>query len=114
MQLQESTRPGIAGATKCPVRPNSPSIGTIADSFDSSMAETTNRLSAQAECVFGPDAWRRWTDADELELELATLSWVHRFDEQRLNGNCGDIPPAEFEAAHYAAQQAAPIRVGNQ
>jgi len=38
-------------------------------------------------------------------LELATLSWVHWFNEQRLHGHCADIPPAEFEAAFSAAQQ---------
>ena len=88
-----------------------PSIGTIADSFDNALAETTNGL-YKAECVFGPDAPRPWDDVDE--LELATLSWVHWFNEDRLHGHCGDVPPAEFEAAFYAAQQAAPIGVGNQ
>jgi len=88
-----------------------PSIGTIADSFDNALAETTNGL-YKAECVFGPDAPRPWNDVDE--LELATLSWVHWFNEDRLHGHCGDVPPAEFEAAFYAAQQAALIGVGNQ
>jgi putative transposase len=88
-----------------------PSIGTIADSYDNALAETTNGL-YKAECVYGPDAPRPWDDVDE--LELATLSWVHWFNEERLHGHCGDIPPAEFEAAHYAAQQAAPTGVGNQ
>jgi putative transposase len=88
-----------------------PSIGTIADSFDNALAETTNGL-YKTECVFGPDAPRPWDDVDE--LELATLSWVHWFNEHRLHSHCGDIPPAEFEAAFYAAQQAAPTGVGNQ
>ena len=88
-----------------------PSIGTIADSFDNALAETTNGL-YKAECVFGPDVPRPWDDVDE--LELATLSWVHWFNEDRLHGHCGDVPPAEFEAAFYAAQQTAPIGVGNQ
>ena len=88
-----------------------PSIGTIADSFDNALAETTNGL-YKAECVFGPDAPRPWDDVDE--LELATLSWVHWFNEDRLHSHCDDVPPAEFEAAFYAAQQAAPTGVGNQ
>ena len=88
-----------------------PSIGTIADSYDNALAETTNGL-YKTECVYGPDAPRPWDDVDE--LELATLSWVHWFNEERLHGHCGDIPPAEFEAAHYAAQQTAPTGVGNQ
>jgi putative transposase len=79
-----------------------PSIGTVADSFDNALAETTNGL-YKAECVYGPDA-TGWDDVDE--LELATLSWVHWFNHDRLHGHCDDVPPAEFEAAFYAAQQA--------
>jgi len=88
-----------------------PSIGTVADSYDNALAETTNGL-YKTECVFGPDAPRPWDDVDE--LELATLSWVHWFNEDRLHGHCGDVPPAEFEAAFYAAKQASPLGVGNQ
>ena len=87
-----------------------PSIGTIADSFDNALAETTNGL-YKTECVYGPDA-NGWDDVDE--LELATLSWVHWFNEHRLHSHCHDVPPAEFEAAFYAAQQADPAGVGNQ
>ena len=88
-----------------------PSIGTVADSYDNALAETTNGL-YKTECVFGPDAPRPWDDVDE--LELATLSWVHWFNEERLHGHCGDVPPAEFETAFYAAKQASPTGVGNQ
>ena len=88
-----------------------PSIGTVADSYDNALAETTNGL-YKTECVYGPDAPRVWDDVDE--VELATLGWVHWFNEHRLHGHCGDIPPAEFEAAFYAAQQPSPIGVGNQ
>jgi len=88
-----------------------PSIGTVADSYDNALAETTNGL-YKTECVYGPDAPRPWDDVDE--LELATLSWVHWFNEQRLHSHCGHRPPAEHEAAFYAAQQPAPTGVGNQ
>jgi len=79
-----------------------PSIGTVADSYDNALAETTNGL-YKTECVHGPDA-RGWDDVDE--LELATLSWVHWFNHDRLHSHCSDVPPAEFEQAFYAAQQA--------
>ena len=59
----------------------------------------------------GPTA-TGWDDVDE--LELATLSWVHWFNDQRLHGHCDDVPPAEFEAAFYAAQQTDPTGVGIQ
>lgn len=68
-----------------------PSIGTIADSYDNALAETTNGL-YKAECVYGPDA-TGWEDVNQLELE--TLSWVHWFNEQRLHSHCGDVPPSE-------------------
>ena len=87
-----------------------PSIGTVADSYDNALAETTNGL-YKAECVYGPDT-DGWDGVDE--LELATLSWVHWFNHDRLHGHCGFVPPAEFEAAHYAAQQADPAGVGIQ
>ena len=87
-----------------------PSIGTVADSYDNALAETTNGL-YKAECVYGPDT-TGWDDVDE--LELATLAWVHWFNEHRLHGHCHDVPPAELEAAFYAAHQPDPAGVGNQ
>jgi putative transposase len=87
-----------------------PSIGTVADSYDNALAETTNGL-FKTECVYGPDT-AGWDDVDE--LELATLSWVSWFNNDRLHGHCGDTPPAEFEAAFYAAQHPDQTLVGNQ
>lgn len=72
-----------------------PSIGTVADSYDNALAETVNGL-YKTECVRGPDAPAVWDDVDE--LELATLSWVHWFNQERLHSHCGDIPPVEYEA----------------
>ncbi len=88
-----------------------PSIGTVADSYDNALAETTNGL-YKTECVRGPDAPKAWDDVDQLELE--TLTWVHWFNEQRLHSHCRDVPPAEFEAAFYADHKTAPTGVGNQ
>ena len=87
-----------------------PSIGTVADSYDNALAETVNGL-YKTECVYGPDA-AGWHDVDQLELE--TLAWVHWFNHNRLHSHCDDAPPAEFEAAFYAAQQTAPTGVGIQ
>lgn len=87
-----------------------PSIGTVADSYDNALAETTNGL-YKTECVYGPDT-TGWDGVDQ--LELATLSWVHWFNEHRLHSHCADIPPAEHEAAFYAAQQASPTGAGIQ
>ncbi len=74
------------------------------------LAEAINGL-YKTECVYGPDT-NGWEDVSH--LELATLSWVHWFNEERLHGFCGDIPPAEFEAAFYAGNQPALPGLGNQ
>jgi putative transposase len=87
-----------------------PSIGTVADSYDNALSETVNGL-YKAECVYGPGA-SGWDDVDQLELE--TLSWVHWYNHERLHSHCADVPPVEFEAAFYAAQQPLPAGVGNQ
>ena len=75
------------------------------------LAEAVNGL-YKTECIYGPDAPRPWDDVNE--VELATLSWVHWFNHQRLHSHCRHVPPAEFETAFYAAQQATPARAGNQ
>jgi putative transposase len=85
-----------------------PSIGSVADSYDNALAETINGL-YKTELIRRRGPWR---DVDA--VELATLAWVHWFNTERLHSSLGDLPPTEFEAAFYAAQQAAPIGVGNQ
>lgn len=35
------------------------------------------------------------------ELELATLSWLHRFNEHRLHSSIGYLTPIEKENKHY-------------
>ena len=86
-----------------------PSIGTVADSYDNALAETTNGL-YKTECVRGPDAPAVWNDVDQVE----TMSWVHWFNDQRLHSHCDHTPPTEFEQAFYAAQTPTPTGVGNQ
>ena len=53
----------------------------------------------KTELVHGPDQGP-WKTIDE--LEVATLSWVHWWNTERLHGYLGDIPPAEHEEVHYA------------
>jgi putative transposase len=71
------------------------SIGSIGDSFDNAMAESVIGL-YKTECVRHEGPWRGVDD-----LELATLSWVHWFDEARLHSAIGHVPPIEFETDHY-------------
>lgn len=77
-----------------------PSIGTVADSYDNALAETVNGY-YKAELIRGPARHEPWRTVEQ--VELATLGWVHWHNTQRLHGYLGDVPPAEFEAAFYAA-----------
>jgi putative transposase len=87
-----------------------PSIGSVGDSYDNALAETVNGL-YKTELIRGPDQGPWHTVED---VELATLSWVHWHNTQRLHTYLGDAPPVEFEAAFYAAQQADHEMVGIQ
>ncbi len=40
-----------------------------------------------------------WRGVDD--LELATLSWVHRFNQTRLHSSIGDVLPIEYEHEHH-------------
>jgi putative transposase len=71
------------------------SIGTVGDSYDNALAESVIGL-YKAECV-RPDGPFRTVD----DLELATLSWVHWFNNDRLHSALSYVPPAEFETDYY-------------
>jgi len=71
------------------------SIGTVGDSYDNAQAESLIGL-YKTECTKREGPWRGVDD-----LELATLSWVHWFNETRLHSSIGHVPPLEYEAAYY-------------
>jgi transposase InsO family protein len=74
-----------------------PSVGSVGDSYDNALAETINGL-YKAELIHRRGPWRT------LEaVEYATLEWVDWFNNRRLLEPIGNIPPAEAEAAYYAA-----------
>lgn len=50
----------------------------------------------KTECVRHEGPWRGVDD-----LELATLSWVHWFNQTRLHSSIGNVPPVEFESLYY-------------
>jgi len=76
------------------------SIGSVGDSYDNALAESVIGL-YKTECIRRDGPWRSVDD-----LELATLSWVHWFNHQRLHSKIGDIPPVEHEQAYYRRQAA--------
>ena len=80
------------------------SVGSKGDSYDNALAEAVNGL-YKAELI-GPRG--PWRTAEQ--VELATLAWVQWWNQRRLHGAIGDIPPAEHEAIYYR-QDATPKEV---
>jgi len=76
-----------------------PSVGSVGDSFDNALAETINGL-YKTEVIKPRGPWKGVDD-----VEYVTAEWVDWFDHRRLYEYCGDIPPAELEAAYYAQHQ---------
>jgi putative transposase len=75
------------------------SVGSRGDSYDNALAESVIGL-YKSELIFNRGPWRTVED-----VELATLAWVHWWNACRLHSAIGSVPPAEFEAAHYAQRQ---------
>ena len=70
-----------------------PSVGSVGDSYDNALAETVNGLyKTELIKALGRGPWKSIDD-----VELATLTWVHWYNQERLHGYLGDVPPAEFE-----------------
>jgi len=55
----------------------------------------------QTELIKRQGSWRT-----PEQIEIATLHYIDWFNRQRLFEACGDIPPAELEAAHYGQNAA--------
>ena len=97
-----ASTPSIAYTDRLAEIGAAPSIGTIGDSFDNAMAETTiglfktelHRNPAALAANGGP--WRGLDD-----LEIATCAWVPGSTSERLHGELDDHTPAEIEAAYH-------------
>tara|TARA_R110002126_G_scaffold270686_1_gene414500 strand:+ start:352 stop:756 length:405 start_codon:yes stop_codon:yes gene_type:complete len=73
-----------------------PSVGSVGDSYDNTLAETINGL-YKTELVHRQGPWRNMQD-----LEMATLGWVDWFHNRRLLGPVGKISPVDAEENFYA------------
>lgn len=76
------------------------SVGSVGDSYDNALAETINGL-YKAEVIYKDGPWKGLD-----EVERATLTWVDWFNNQRLLGPIGDIPPVEYEMMYYQNKSA--------
>jgi putative transposase len=79
------------------------SVGSKGDSYDNALAESFHGL-YKTELIHRCGPWR-----GEEDVEYATLDYVDWFNQQRLHGELGMLPPAEFETAYYAAAAALPL-----
>ncbi|MEV0136908.1 IS3 family transposase [Dactylosporangium sp. NPDC050688] len=74
------------------------SVGAKGDSYDNAMAEAFNSL-YKAELVRNRGPWRGLDD-----LEMATVEYIDWYNNRRLHGELGHLPPAEYEALHTMTQ----------
>ena len=74
----------------------SASVGTAGDAYDNALAESVIGL-YKTELIKHRGPWRTAG-----QVEIATLDYVDWFNHRRLYEACGDIPPAELEAAYYS------------
>jgi len=76
------------------------SVGSRGDSYDNALAESTIGL-YKTELIHRRGPWKSVED-----VEWATLTYVEWFNNRRLHGEIGMIPPAEHEQAHHRSQEA--------
>jgi putative transposase len=72
------------------------SVGTVGDAYDNALAESVIGL-FKTELIKPRGPWR-----SAEQVELATMEYVDWFNHRRLYEACGDVPPAELEAAYYS------------
>jgi putative transposase len=71
------------------------SVGSVGDAYDNALAESVIGL-FKTELIRPAGPWRTAE-----QVEIATLEYIDWFNHRRLYEACGDIPPAELEAAYY-------------
>jgi transposase InsO family protein len=76
-----------------------PSVGSVGDSYDNALAESTIGL-YKTEVIEKNGPWRGLED-----VEHATLVWVAWYNKNRLHGALDYVPPTEFEASYHEAQE---------
>ncbi|WP_161987395.1 IS3 family transposase [Prescottella subtropica] len=70
------------------------SVGSRGDSYDNALAEAFNSL-FKAELIHHHGPWTGIGD-----VEIAVAEYIDWFNQRRLHGELGHLPPAEFEALH--------------
>jgi putative transposase len=74
------------------------SIGSVGDALDNALMESAIGL-YKTELIKRRGPWRTLTD-----VELATAEWTDWYNNRRLHGEIGHVPPAEYETAFHQNQ----------
>jgi transposase InsO family protein len=82
------------------------SVGSVGDSYDNALAESINGL-FKTEVIRQCGPWKNLE-----EVEFAVLEWVDWFNNRRLFGPLGHVPPAEFEQMYYSQNQSQVMEAG--
>lgn len=82
------------------------SVGSKGDSYDNALAEAFNSL-FKAECIRNPAMRPAGGWASIRDVEIAVAEYVDWFNQRRLHGEIGQVPPIEFETAYWASHDAA-------
>jgi len=72
------------------------SVGSTGDAYDNAMAESL--VDTYKTELIADRVWRTAT-----AVELATVGWVGWYNNTRLHGELGDVPPVEYERNALAA-----------
>ncbi|HEY2087430.1 MAG TPA: IS3 family transposase [Mycobacterium sp.] len=78
------------------------SVGSKGDSYDNALAEAFNSL-FKAELIRNKGPWTGIND-----LEVAVAEYIDWFNQRRLHGELGHVPPAEYEALHATTRTPEP------
>lgn len=81
------------------------SVGSKGDSYDNAMAEAFNSL-FKAELIRNPFMRRSRGWSSVSDVEIAVAEYVDWFNNRRLHGEIGLVPPAEYEATYWTTRQA--------
>jgi putative transposase len=80
------------------------SIGSVGDAYDNALAESTIGL-YKTELINKQGPWHTRD-----QVEYATLEYIDWYNNRRLHGKIGHVPPVEHETVYYREHQ--PIRAG--
>jgi hypothetical protein len=84
----------------------SPSKGSVADAYDNALAKSTIGLYKTEAIRDGSPFFRTGPMRTLVDLETITSAWIHCYTTRLLMHRLGRVPPADAEAAYFAANHA--------